>query len=78
MGSSELNTAVKGTIKDIREEKYYNSTNYMDFSKKINTQEYWNEEKALKKEIITSMTLFHSYMSVPAFTTRFVHAYCFL
>ena len=39
----------------------------------INTPEYFYEEKTLENEIITSVTLHHSYMSIPAVTTRFAH-----
>ena len=78
MGSESSNFASKNTVNNIRKLKYYSSDEFRKFSEIINTPEYLYEEKALKNEIITSMTLLHSDISLPAVTTRFVHAYCFL
>ena len=60
-------------VKNIREQKYNSSDKSRKFSEMINTPEYFYEEKALENEIITSVTLHHSYMSIPAVTTRFTH-----
>ena len=81
MGSSEesgTNSKLKHVTKDVRESKIYPSEPYQNFSFIIKTKKYLDEEYALMKEIITSMTIFHSYMNFPSITTRVVHVYCFL
>lgn len=81
MGSSEesgTNSKLKHITKDVRESKIYPSKPYQDFSFIIRTKKYLDEEYALMNEIITSMTIFHSYMIIPSITTRVVHVYCFL
>jgi len=81
MGSSEesgTNSKLKHVTKDVRESKIYPSKPYQDFSFIIRTKKYLDEEYALMNEIITSMTIFHSYMIMPSITTRVVHVYCFL
>ena len=75
MGSSQ---SASNAVKDSRENDFLNSEEYPDFCEKIKTQEYLEEENFLKKEIISSITLFHSYMPVPSITTTVVHTYCFL
>ena len=78
MGSESIGAASKYTVKTIREIEYYKSDKSRKFSEIINTPEYLYEEQALKNEIITSMTLFHSDILIPAYTTRITHTYCFL
>ena len=66
MGSSEesgTNSKLKHVTKDVRESKIYSSEPYQDFSYIIRTKKYLDEEYALMNEIITSMTIFHSYMN---------------
>lgn len=75
MGSSQ---SASNSVKDSRERDFLNSREYRDFYEKIKTHEYLEEENALKKEVISSITLFHSYMPVPSITTTVVHTYCFL
>ena len=81
MGQTETkgtNSKFKGVTKDVREPKIYRSDNYKRFSEIISTKEYFAEEISLRDEIITSMTIFHSYMGEHSYTTRVVHVYCFL
>ena len=75
MGSSQ---STSNAVKNSREKDYLNSEEYRDFSEKIKTKEYLEEENALKNENISDMSLFHSYMPVPSITTTVVHTYCLL
>ena len=75
MGSSQ---SASNSVKDSREKNYLNSEEYINFSEKIKTKEYIDEENSAKNEIISSLTLFHSYMGVPSMTSSVVHTYCFL
>lgn len=67
---SGTNSKLKHVTKDVRESKIYPSKPYQDFSFIIRTKKYLDEEYALMNEIITSMTIFHSYMKMPSITTR--------
>ena len=75
MGSSQ---SASNSVKDSREKNYLNSEEFINFNEKSQTQEYIDEENSVKNEVISSLTLFHSYMGVPSISSTVVHTYCFL